>query len=100
MGPNFRHEASWTLEEDYSEVIKQAWGNSPPGNSYWNRLGAKLKGCRNALIQWQRGKKDPKYKELKTKLLKLQEQEGLSSGEEEKNIQKELQILLDKDDAR
>jgi hypothetical protein len=100
MGSKFRHEASWTLKEEYSEVIKQVWGNFLSGTSHWDHLGVKLKGCRNALTQWQRGKKDPKYKELKTKPLKLQEHEGLSSREEEKNIQKELQILLDRDDAR
>jgi hypothetical protein len=84
LGPNFIHEASWTLEEEYPEVIKKVWEQSISGASHWDRLGVKLKGCRGALTQWQRQKKDPKYMEIKSKLLKLQGRDMLSNGEEEK----------------
>jgi hypothetical protein len=88
MGQKFRHEASWILEEEYSNVVKQVWGKFSSGTSHWDRLAVKMRGCRMALLQWQRRKKDLIYKELKTKLLKIQEKEGLSSRDEEKKYTK------------
>jgi hypothetical protein len=37
--------------------------------------------------------------ELKSKLLELQRRDRLSVGEEEKNVQKDLQLLFDRDDV-
>lgn len=56
-GPKFRHEASWTLEEEYPVVIKQVWEQPDSGGSHWDKLGVKLMGCRRALVQWQKKKK-------------------------------------------
>jgi hypothetical protein len=99
-GPNFRHEASWTLEEEYLDVIKQVWEQPISGVSHWDKLGVKLMGCRSAITQWQRNKKDPKYMGLKSKLLELQGRDELTNSKEERNVQKNLQLLLDRDDVR
>jgi hypothetical protein len=48
----------------------------------------KLMGCWRDFTQWQRNKKDLKYMELKSKLLKLQGRDRLSVGEEEKKFTK------------
>jgi hypothetical protein len=53
MGQKFRHEASWILEEEYSNVVKQIWGKFSSGTSHWDRLAVKMRGCRIALLQWQ-----------------------------------------------
>lgn len=51
--PIFRYEASWALEEDYGEVVQQAWDEAQVHACLWETLEAKSCGCRNNFVLWQ-----------------------------------------------
>jgi hypothetical protein len=47
----FTFEMSWTLEEDYQQIIKEAWNAVPNDNTR-----SKLSKCRTSLLRWSIGK--------------------------------------------
>jgi hypothetical protein len=47
----FKFEMSWTLEEDYQQIIKEAWNAVPNDNTL-----SKLSKCRTSLLRWSIGK--------------------------------------------
>ena len=47
----FKFEMSWTLEEEYQQIIEEAWNAVPTENTR-----SKLSKCRTSRLRWSKGK--------------------------------------------
>jgi endonuclease/exonuclease/phosphatase family metal-dependent hydrolase len=94
----FKFEMSWTLEEDYQQLIEETWNAVPNENTR-----AKLAQCRTSLLRWSKGKHGSNAALIKQKtkeLELLQRYEGPENCEEIKNLNGEIEKLLEQEDLR
>ena len=94
----FKFEMSWTLEEDYQQVIEATWNAAPKDDAI-----SKLSECRTSLQKWSKGKLGDTMAQIKRKtqdLKMLQRSEGLENSEVINNLNAEIELLLEKVDLR
>lgn len=48
----FRFEAKWTLEEEWSKVVKEAWNTEKTMMDPIQKVQRKLKFCKRNMIRW------------------------------------------------
>jgi hypothetical protein len=63
----FKFEMSWTLEEDYQQIIEKGWNDTPYDNTR-----SKLSTCRASLLRWSKGKIGNNATLIKQKTKKLE----------------------------
>jgi hypothetical protein len=94
----FKFELNWTLEEDYQQVIEEAWNAAPNEDAI-----SKLSKCRASLKKWSKGKFENSAAQIKQKaheVEELQHNEGLENSEEIKLLNAKIELLLEKEDLR
>lgn len=94
----FKFEMSWTLEEEYQQIIEEAWNAVPTENTR-----SKLSKCRTSRLRWSKGKSGRivVFIKQKTKELEvLQQQEGPKNSEEIRKLNGEIEVLLEQEDLR
>ncbi|KAL3833965.1 hypothetical protein ACJIZ3_008701 [Penstemon smallii] len=97
---NFRFEAMWFTSEECERVIKDSWTgniNLANGNSVWD----KLDNCRLGLLNWSKssfGNVNKQICKLKKELHTLRTGRITpASKQKEKDVSRELELLLDKE---
>jgi hypothetical protein len=106
----FRFEANWVLEEDYHEVVCNAWGAGRSRQygvrgveSRMSILSEKLQQCSVELKRWSRkkyGDADQAVRQLSAKLKILQTEETPNNLEEIRGLQEEIDHILEKEDVK
>ena len=89
---------NWTLEEDYQQVIEEAWNAVPNDDA-----SSKLSKCHISLQRWSKGKLGDSADQIKQKTHEvevLQHNEGPENSEEIKKLNAEIELLLEKEDLR
>ncbi|XP_059446420.1 uncharacterized protein LOC132177967 [Corylus avellana] len=74
----FRFEASWTVENDFQEIVQEAWGEGNGVTQGLESMRSRLDRCQHVLERWDREKLrhgDLSIKNLTTRLELLQRQE-------------------------
>jgi hypothetical protein len=99
----FRVEASWSVKEDFKDVVKSAWTASAGRGDRWEKINGKLNNCKRSIKRWVRknvqaaaGTIQSKTKELE---LLQKENDGLSR-KEEKILKEEIDGLLEQEEAK
>jgi hypothetical protein len=101
--PWFRYKASWTLEEEGQNVISLAWQQHVPTRDSWAALGTKLQQCKIGLNAWQKatnGHLRGLVVGFQKRIEVIQDSEGLWNIAEIKQLQQEVNLLLEKEDLR
>lgn len=86
-----------------SEKVKQLWKHNPHQSCVVHRIHQLLSNCASSLKSWGANKDRGHLawiKELLEQLKSLQDREDPSSVREEKQVQNELNVLLEKEDLR
>jgi hypothetical protein len=99
----FKYEAQWAKEQGAKDVVKRVWRKKFSYADKWQNMKGKLKDCSRGLLRW--GRKDmgeaEKVIEQKTKQLEsLQCERTVPEMEKIKDLQKELQLLLAKEEIK
>ena len=63
----FKFELNWSLEEDYQQIIEEAWNEVPNEDAI-----SKLSKCQTSLQQWSKGKLGDSAAQIKLKTQKLE----------------------------
>ncbi|XP_042964806.1 uncharacterized protein LOC122299035 [Carya illinoinensis] len=98
----FRYEACWDKEEGCVEVLKEAW-HKRQRDINDRKILVKLEDCKAALLSWSKLINSDRAKELKKRsesLQKLQDEESRVNVEEIKRLQREIRVLLEKEDLK
>jgi exonuclease III len=100
---SFKFEAKWHQEEDYGDVLNEAWQEGSYGNSGLQLVQNKLATCQRALTRWS-GKKQGNVEEAikeKTKVVEeLQMREGPGQWAEITRIKAEIEFLMNQEDTK
>ncbi|XP_040987779.1 uncharacterized protein LOC121235497 [Juglans microcarpa x Juglans regia] len=99
----FRFEACWSLDESCEEVINTVWQERSRGREPSLGINFKLNETREALVRWSKQRAFDHKKALveKTALLKeLLKNEGSHNTAAIKALQREIGVLLEKDDVK
>ncbi|XP_041003935.1 uncharacterized protein LOC121249294 [Juglans microcarpa x Juglans regia] len=99
----FKYKAWWAFEIDCERVVKEGWKQSSRGREPFEKLKGSIRSCTEGLRRWSRALTRNKTHEIvaKTKLLKnLQKEEGSHNIQEIREVQKELDSLLDQEDLK
>ena len=94
----FKFEMSWTFEEDYQQIIEEAWNAVLNDNTR-----SKLSKCRTNLLRWRKGKSgtNAAFIKQKTKEQEVpQRHEGPENCEERKKLNGKIEVLLEQEDLR
>jgi hypothetical protein len=62
-----KFEMSWTLEEDYQQIIEEAWNDTSHDNTH-----SKLSTCKTSLLRWSKGKFGNNATLIKQKTIELE----------------------------
>jgi hypothetical protein len=101
--PWFRYEANWALEEEGQQIITRAWQQNVPNHDPWKALDMRMKWCKEGLNLWQKeikGRSRGVLTGLQNRIKFLQSREGPWNVEEIKNLQGEMNLLMEKEDLR
>lgn len=99
----FRFEAKWNLDDECSEVVREAWTRGAEDS---NRLGCAagdLDRCRASLTSWSKAKYGDANRRLallSKKLAFLQGSESLSNQPTIKEMQEEINKLLEMEELK
>ncbi|KAF5454161.1 hypothetical protein F2P56_023844 [Juglans regia] len=99
----FKYEAWWASEKDCMKVVEEGWLHPYRGRGPAEILKGSIKNCSEGLKRWSRDMKRNLNLEInaKTEVLKnLQENEGSHNAMEIREVQKELGVLLEKEDLK
>ncbi|XP_041009480.1 uncharacterized protein LOC121253544 [Juglans microcarpa x Juglans regia] len=99
----FKYEAWWASETECEKVVKEGWQQPTRGSGPSEILKGSIRSCTDGLKRWSRALKRNLRQEItvKTKVLKtLQKDEGNHNVKEIREVQKELECLLDKEDLK
>jgi hypothetical protein len=99
----FRFEACWNVDEDCGAVIEQAWERDMTGCNSVEAAQLKLECCKNELLalrgqKYGVGRRNLIF--LKNKLEKLQSHEHLGTLTHIKQVQQEINKLLEIEDIK
>jgi ribonuclease HI len=99
----FRYEASWGKNRESHQLIKQVWRAIRPSINPWDNFHRKLLGCKRSLKNWVRENSDSVEDKIKRKEQELQVIQSHDNGvqmEEERQIEEELDSLLEQEDLK
>jgi hypothetical protein len=99
----FKFEASWQLDEEYQDIVKEAWVAEDGGLNAHQTAQQKLLNCQKKLTRWSMGKFGHAEKILKQKskkLAMLQQHEGRENLEEIRKLQGEIEYIMEQEDVR
>ncbi|XP_042950053.1 uncharacterized protein LOC122282165 [Carya illinoinensis] len=91
------------MDVEGEEVIRGGWSKVVDGQDDWEKIKNKFNDCAQKLTKWSKGKNVDCVKEilLKTEeLKKMQDVEGPQNIAAIKDLQKELDILLEQEDLK
>jgi hypothetical protein len=97
----FFYEAKWGLEKDCKNIIKQVWKEKHCHSDKWRNLKGKLDRCKTDLSRWNKGRNENVEQEIASKskiLADLQENEESTAREQIQQLQREVHLLLEKED--
>lgn len=100
---SFMFEASWTKENNCGRVSEDAWRNYLVRGSTVDRLQASLRKCNTDLSRWSRSNCLEEEKLLEEKIVclkRLQDHEGADNMSKIKILQREVGLLLHKQDLK
>lgn len=95
---SFQFEASWNIDAECEEVIKSVWGEAGEEGNALAETRSKLHRCKSALSEWscwKLGAVPRTIKRLSRSLEKLQRLEGPGNVLRIKQVQGEIQKLLE-----
>jgi ribonuclease HI len=99
----FKFEASWVPDEDYGQIIQEAWESEVDGVEAMQRVRGKLERCKSKLQRWNRvkfGRNECLIKDKTKALVDLQELDGPEHNDTVKALQQEINTLLEFEDTR
>jgi hypothetical protein len=99
----FKIEASWMIDEDYKQVVDEAWVSGGLGGSKMQMVRQKLANCQADLSSWSSRKFGDASKKLKAKtkqLELLQRNEGPDTSVAIKVLKHEIDFILEQEDLR
>jgi len=99
----FRFEAKWNLDEECSVVVSEAWAKEGDEGRSQGHSWSKLDRCKARLTEWSKAKfGNPKrtMDNLSKKLERLQNAENPRSLEAIKQVQRDLNKLLEMEEVR
>ncbi|KAF5472655.1 hypothetical protein F2P56_009354 [Juglans regia] len=99
----FRYEVGWAKDEECEGVIRREWDRREERGKQTMNLMNLLDNCSKALGMWNNQNKVNRVKVIKEKteyLKKLQDDEGRHNSAEIKRVQREVGILLEKEDLK
>lgn len=90
------------MEEEYNEIVKEAWQPANNQGRGGDHINSKLVKCSEFLSQWSKkfGSTYRMLREQTAKLEKLQQQEGPHNQVAIKGLKKEIALMLDKEDLK
>lgn len=95
------YESSWSLEENCEEIVKTLWQKGSLDGELSMGLTHKLNKTEGALSTWSRQMALERASIVKIELLrKLQENEGSHNIAAIKELQREIGVMLEKEDLR
>lgn len=100
---SFKFEASWQLDPDYSNIIKEAWGQNVATESRMMDIQSRLSACQKALSRWSKqkfGRDAELLKQKRERLLELQRSSRSEQSVAIKHLQEDIDIILEREDVR
>lgn len=98
-----KYEASLAKQERCGQVVEQTWGRYIDSGCSMREVQSLLKNCYEALSSWSRNLVKVGMEEIKVKmnqLKKLQEEECPNNTNQIREIQKEVGVLLEQENAK
>ncbi|XP_042969107.1 uncharacterized protein LOC122301794 [Carya illinoinensis] len=99
----FKYEASWNMEEGCSEIVVEAWSKQVGLGSSLERMMSKLEFTQGKLKQWSWNLNRERLEAVRVKthqLNMLQRCAGSGNVKEQKQLQLELDHLLNQEDTK
>lgn len=99
----FKFEAKWHLDEEYDQIMEEAWKEEAMGDSGIQMMQNKLATCQTAVTGWNERKYGDARKILKqeTKALEeLQREEGPKHGADIACLKKEIEFIMEQEDTK
>jgi hypothetical protein len=93
----FKVEASWMVDDEYNQIVREAWERGGLGRSKMSLVWQKLAHCQNDLSRWSArkfGDDERKLKQKTKQLEDLQKEEGPENWEAIKLVQYEIEFIL------
>jgi exonuclease III len=100
---SFKFEAKWQLDEEFSDVVKNAWSDGCVEATGIQTVHNKLETCQRQLVRWSGAKFSSAEKLIKEKtkaLEALQIQEESENWEEITGLKNEIEILMEQEDVK
>jgi hypothetical protein len=99
----FKFEAGWVKDEEYQNIVRNAWEEEVVGVRPIVDVQVKLSNCQRSLITWSKrkfGRDADLLKQKKAHLLLLQQRVRPASVVSIKCLQAEIEEILERDDMR
>jgi len=99
----FRFEAKWNLDEQCSEVVREAWNRMDEGTSMLGMIGRNMDRCRRSLNSWSKVKfraVESRISDLSKRLASLQRAECPGNLGDIQEVQEEINKLLEMEDLK
>jgi hypothetical protein len=99
----FKFEAKWQLDTECHEISKAAWEREVVESNQLREVQDRLSACQKDLAQWSKekfGRDTEILKQKRKRLLQLQGNNSPSHVEDIKQIQKEIDDLLEREDIK
>jgi hypothetical protein len=99
----FKYEAKWDLDDECSELLQSVWAVPGNGDTAMKKVQDKLQQCQHAFKSWSSAKYGKMGRTLKTKtkrLTFLQRFEDPRDWEEIKTLQRDINHLLEMEEAQ
>lgn len=100
---SFKYEACWDKDEESAKVIKTEWEKSLIGENPLSSIMEKLESCAVSLASWNRAKYwdvSKRLNSLTKKLENLQAEQRADDRDEIRQLQGEINHLLEMDDIK
>ncbi|XP_059454900.1 uncharacterized protein LOC132185097 [Corylus avellana] len=99
----FKIEASWMVDEEYQQVVENAWVSGVLGGSKMQQVRQKLASCQADLSSWSKRKFGDATKKIKQKtrqLELLQRDEGPGNYEAINMLKQEIDFIMEQEDIK
>jgi hypothetical protein len=100
---SFKVEASWMLDEEFNDVVQEAWAEGDTRGSALQTAKQKLANCQSVLKRWSGNKFGNAERELKRKRKHLAELQAVSSVDNDetiKQLQADINFIMEQEDIR
>jgi exonuclease III len=100
---SFKFEAKWQLDEEFPEVVKEAWRDGYDGATGIQMMQHKLETCQRQLIRWSGAKfgcAEKRIKEKTKELEDLQICDEPGNWAEISRLKKEIEFLMEQEDTK